>query len=529
MLALARMERRRMSESWAEAKAGATVVGVGCLSPATHSPCAVADTFCMTTHVSATRPWTWVRPETSVRRLAFVALLLAAPLLPHLDSGGFEFPAVSNSWVCLPFCALMLLPLIDVRAPRRLFHFDLLVLLSFVVALGFERPSRVWPVLLIYPPLIYLGVRMAVIARLFRSESPTPTESPRLLLPRSWLVIGIIVLSAVHISWALEATANPDVASGSVHGAVQLVNGRPLYHAPAAHTPVDPHTDTYGPVNYEAYLPFASVADAQTAAHLTTLFFDLLTALLLFALGRQIRGPTAGIVLAYCWLAFPFTLYEDALSFNDSIVAAALVGTLLVARSPARRGVMAAVVGWTKLSPLALVPVLASYRPPRGRSASRGLLEFSLAFAIATAVIFAPTLAHSSLATFMSRTFGFQAERPPAESIWEVLQSDYTMYAPWIGTASRLAHGLLAAITGALAIVLLRAPRRQDIIGLASVSAAVLIALQISLSYYSFSYILWFAPLVLVALTLGRLSNLEEPRTLDEEPQCVARGELYER
>jgi hypothetical protein len=61
--------------------------------------------------------------------------------------------------------------------------------------------------------------------------------------------------------------------------------------------------------------------------------------------------------------------------------------------------------------------------------------------------------------------------------------------------------------------VLLRAPRRQDIIGLASASAAVLIALQICLSYYSFSYILWFAPLVLVTLILGYYSVEEKPRT----------------
>jgi hypothetical protein len=69
-------------------------------------------------------------------RVGFAALLAAPP--PHLSSDGFEYPAVSNFWSCLPFCALFLLPLLDVRTPRRLFNRDLLVLLSLAVALGVD-------------------------------------------------------------------------------------------------------------------------------------------------------------------------------------------------------------------------------------------------------------------------------------------------------------------------------------------------------------------------------------------------------
>jgi hypothetical protein len=53
-------------------------------------------------------------------------------------------------------------------------------------------------------------------------------------------------------------------------------------------------------------------------------------------------------------------------------------------------------------------------------------------------------------------------------------------------------------------VALLWMPRRQDLVGLASACAAVLIAVQLCDGYYSLTYILWFAPLVLVTSILGR-------------------------
>ena len=41
----------------------------------------------------------------------------------------------------------------------------------------------------------------------------------------------------------------------------------------------------------------------------------------LYLLGRRIRGPTLGIVLAYGWAAFPFTLFVSNSNSNDSLVA----------------------------------------------------------------------------------------------------------------------------------------------------------------------------------------------------------------
>ncbi len=438
-------------------------------------------------------------------RVAFVALLSAAPLLPQLGNSLQTYPAVSHFWVMLPFCGLFLLGLVDFEHVRRMLHLDLLVLLSFVIALGAWGQSRTWPMLFVYAPLVYLGARMGMIARVGRRDPASPAAALAPSLPRSWLVVGIVVLAEVHIGWTFGAKVNTDVGPGSVRGAQQILHGRPLYGADKALTAnlgYDPHYDTYGPVDYEAYVPFASMAGSETAARLAALVFDLLTAALLFALGRQVRGPTMGVALAYAWLAFPFTLYTDGLGANDAMVAAALVGTLLLARSPVRRGTMAAVAAWTKLTPLALVPVLAGHNPS-GQDRRRQVLAFGVAFALASAVVFVPALAHGSVGTFMTRTFGFQLSRNPGYSIWERLDSNAVVgSATWITTASSVAHGLIIALTGGFAIALLWMPKRQDVVGLAGACAAVLIAVLACDGYYSFTYILWFAPLVLVALLL---------------------------
>jgi uncharacterized membrane protein len=442
----------------------------------------------------------------TARRLSYIALLVAAPLLPQFGASYFTYPVVSHFWVYLVFCGLFLLPFLDLRRLRRVLHLDLLALLTFGVGLNYWYSCGLLSLLCVYAPLAYLCLRMVLIARVGRSSGSEPQLTPvRSRLPSSWLLAGIVVLVAVHISWTLGAQVGTDVGPASVQGALKLLHRQPVYGADRTSTAklgYDPHYDTYGPVVYESYIPFASMAGTSTAARLATLFFDLLTAVLLFALGRQLRGPTVGVVLAYCWLAFPITLYAGGLAANDSLVAAALLGTLLAARSPARRGAMAALAAWTKLSPLALVGVVICHATP-ARTRRRTLLTGAAAFVLASLLILAPVLTHSSAGTFVTRTFGFQLSRSPGFSIWERLNAGSLIAAAWVKPASQVAHGLLIALTAGFALMLTRVPRRQDVVGLAAACAAILTAMQICQGYYSFTYILWFAPLVMLALILG--------------------------
>jgi hypothetical protein len=56
-----------------------------------------------------------------------------------------------------------------------------------------------------------------------------------------------------------------------------------------------------------------------------------------------------------------------------------------------------------------------------------------------------------------------------------------------------------------LAVVLALVPRRRDLVGLAALSAAILIALQLGVSHWFYLYIPWFFGLVMIAL-LGRFA-----------------------
>ena len=111
-----------------------------------------------------------------------------------------------------------------------------------------------------------------------------------------------------------------DVGYAGVIGADKLIHGVALY----GHWPHDNmYGDTYGPVSYFAYVPFRLIFgwsgtwDSLPAAHAAAIFFDLLTLAGLYLLGRRIRGQRSGVVLAYCWVAYPFTLFALNSNTND--------------------------------------------------------------------------------------------------------------------------------------------------------------------------------------------------------------------
>lgn len=438
------------------------------------------------------------RTRGPLRELAFAGLLCAAVAAPQVDSSAFEFPAISHAWTLLLFAALLLVPFARPRPVWGPLPLDLVLLAALVLPLSLEHPPRQWPVMLVYPILALLFVRMLTIGRIGRG-GPGPREpaAPRACLSVGWLLAGVAALALVHAGWALQGRVRIDVAEAGTRGAHELLRGEPLYGRPPGRE--DPHTDTYGPVDYETYVPFVAIASGRLAGRLTTLFFDLLTAVLLYVLGRRLRDRELGVVLAYSWLAFPLTLYEDALGLDDTIVACALVAAVLATAMPARRGAAAALAGWTKLSPLALVPLLAGGRCGGRAAERREQLRFAIGFAAATLAVFVPVLAHSGPGEFLARTFGFQAGRAPSESLWASLQVGYGAGAPWLATAAKVAHGLLVACAATFALVLLRVPRRLDEVGVAAAAAAVLIAVQACLGYYAYGYVLWFAPLALIA------------------------------
>jgi hypothetical protein len=347
---------------------------------------------------------------------------------------------VNALYVWLPMCALFLLGLLDYARPLSLHNLDLLVLLSFSVSLAFFNPAHIYAsVPLAYPPLLYLLARMLWIALSRRADAPA-VRAPRRRIPLPLLAVAVVFLIGFRIGLNVSDSNVIDVGYAGVIGAERITTGQALY----GHYPSDnEHGDTYGPANYEAYVPFEQIFgwsgtwDDLPAAHAAAIFFDLLAAALLFLLGRRMRGPTLGVSLAYAWVSYPFTLFSLESNSNDSLVAVFVLAALLAASHSAggllrgargagavlARGALAALAGLTKLAPLALAPILATHglrALPRSRPRLRVamLALYALGFAAAAALALLPALSHDSLHEIYERTVAYQANRGSPFSIW---------------------------------------------------------------------------------------------------------------
>jgi hypothetical protein len=157
-------------------------------------------------------------------------------------------------------------------------------------------------------------------------------------------------------------------------------------------------------------------------------------------------------------------------------VALLVLTALLTASKPGVRGALVALAGLTKLAPLALAPLFAAYRPRR-------LLAFAAAFAAVVALALVPF----DLSLLWERTLGFQQDRDSPFSIWG--------YYELPGALQVAAQALAAGFAIGVAFLRPSSPR-----ALAALAAAVLIALQLAVDHWFYLYLVWFAPLVWVAL-----------------------------
>jgi hypothetical protein len=415
---------------------------------------------------------------------------------------------VDALYVWLPLCVLFILPFFNFRRPFSLLHLDLIVLLLFSVSLAFFNHGRIYgSVPLSYPPLLYLLARMLALLRRRSRERLAPAPL-RLLVPAPWLAVGVIFLLGFRIGLNVTDSNVIDVGYAGVIGAQHVVDGKPLY---GSYPSNNEHGDTYGPFNYEAYVPFQQVFgwsgswDDLPAAHAAAIAFDLMAAALLFLIGRRMRGPALGVALAYAWVSYPFTLFALECNSNDTLVAVLVLAAILAASyrgklaTPAR-GALTALAGLTKFAPLALAPLLATHGlselEPRRRA--RMLVLFAVGFGGAAALALLPALAHDSLHTIYTRTIAYQANRGSPFSVWG-------LYGGLSGLQTAVE---VAAVALALGLALLSP--RLDLAGLAAACAAVIIATQLGIEHWFYLYIPWFFPLVMLAL-FGRLGDPARP------------------
>ena len=405
-------------------------------------------------------------------------------------------------YVWIPLCLVFLAPFVDPRRPFRLLHLDLLVMVAFGAShVFFNRGEIGVSVPLVYPVLLYLLVRLLMAG--FRPHERREWLVP--LLPVAWLAVAIVFLVGFRVGLNVVDSNVIDVGYAGVLGADRIADGKELY-GDGFSADVE-RGDTYGPVNYLAYLPFEQAMpwsgswDDLPAAHGAAILFDLVTLLGLVLLGRRLRpgreGRDLGIVLGFAWAAFPYALFSLESNANDSIVAMfTVLAMLALTLEPARRnlsaGLRGAAVGLgaaAKFAPLALAPLFSAGCGARGGgSRLRPAVVSTLSLVAVIAVAFLPFLPDGGLREVYDRTLGYQAGRPSPFSIWGQEE--------WLAPA----HTVAKAAAVALAVLVAFFPRRRGPVQVAALGAAVLVAVELVVTHWFYLYVVWFAPLAFVAL-----------------------------
>jgi hypothetical protein len=456
-----------------------------------------------------------------------------------------QFGHMLNSpWVWGPMAALFLLGLADFRRWRKWVHLDLLVLLSFGVSQAYFNAAEIGTsVPLYYPPLLYLLARMLWIGFRRAGRIGGAGEGLRPSAP-VWLLAALcVVLFGGRLAMNIADSGVIDVGYAGVIGADRITDAEPIYGSAAF--PEDNRTgDTYGPANYFAYVPFEQVFpwsgswDDLPAAHAAAIFFDLMTMIGLFALGRVVtrsgrRGaddpddeaPAArrvriarrlgtwsplrpenrlAVTLLFAWLAYPYADFALQANSNDALLSALLVWSLVVFAQPLARGALLATAAMAKFAPLALLPLFAAGR--RGirlrtsedrRLRIRPMALFTGAFVITAALFLAHPAVDPGLGEFYDRTIKSQVDRVSPFSIWG--QTDLE----WL-------HTLVKAFAVGLALLVAFFPRKRSLTQVAALAAAVIIGIELTLEHWFYLYIPWFLPAMLLAMAVSRPARREE-------------------
>ena len=442
-----------------------------------------------------------------------------------LARGGGLGGAINRPLVWLAFCLFFVIGLADFRRPLSMRNLDVLAVLSFSIHLWYFNEGRV------FASAIAAAVSLAYLIGRAAWMGCTNRASPAATLLPVWLLVGAtVLLMGFRVGLNLQQEGVLDVGYAGVIGAQRIADGTAPYgRFPERETgtPCGPPTadgdiadwiqangrcetalplgDTYGPVNYHAYLPGLAVLgwsgkwDRLPAVRFTTLLFDLLALLGLAAVGLRFGGTQLAAVLAFAWAANPFTQYVSSSNANDAIMPAFLIWGFWAASSDVGRGSLAALAAWAKLAALVVVPLWATY--PNVREWRR-TASFAAAFAVTTAlsfwILFAGGEPVEELRRFYERTFEIQFDRRSPFSLWDWGQY-HAQGLPDLRWLQRLLQVALVAAALALAFV----PRRKSPFQLAALTAALLMGFQLALTHWSALYIAWFFPFVALACFAG--------------------------
>jgi hypothetical protein len=420
-------------------------------------------------------------------------------------------------WVWLPLALAFAAAFWRTDRLLSLRNLDVVALLGFLVSHGFFREGIVYEaVILWYPPLIYLLVRTLLMGFGIGERVEKTSNLPVWLLMTLAGLAGGLVLALNVDSRVI------DVGYAGVVGADRILDGT----IPYGHMPADVGTgDTYGPLNYLLYVPFVLMFgfsgewDFLPAAHALTLFSFVAGAMALFIAGYRLSGPKGAAAVVFAWAAFPYTVYATNNNTNDVIVAAISAIGLAVAASPIARGASIAAGFAVKFYPIVLGPLWITYEGRRRKP----IIDFVLGGVGVGLLTFWVILLDGHpvevVRLFYQKTLAFQGDRVSPWTIFSQVPDLAFLQRP------------LTAFAISLAVLVAFVPRKKTLRRLAALSAAVVIAFQLTVNYWFYSYVIWFEPFVFLALLLSTnektaLDNSQLSSVSDQ--QDVVKGDEHE-
>lgn len=302
------------------------------------------------------------------------------------------------------------------------------------------------------------------------------TDADRIL---AWIG-GALLLAGLILT--VTSTGASDVAAAGLAGATLLNHGVPPYgHLPEFVV----HGDTYPLLTYVLFMPSAALGPVHDA------FDSLDGALWLNALALALAAAgmarLSGRTHLLAWLAFPPILIAATGGGNDVPAAAFVVAALLAFGRPVLSTALLTLAGWVKIVPAA---ALAVWLPRlRGRQLATAIGAALLLLGAGVVVLLA--LGGDALSNAVT-AIRFQLERGSWYSLWQQLGArglQLVFQAATLGFAAAIAVHVQRA--GAAVVGLRRA---------AALAGALVALLQIGANYWTYAYLAWLLPFILVAL-----------------------------
>jgi hypothetical protein len=332
--------------------------------------------------------------------------------------------------------------------------------------------------------------------------TPAWSDAQRVRILR--LAVGAAAVAVTMVT--LSAPFTVDVGQAVMEGATLLLHGQ----LPYGHMPGDVfHGDTYPILSYLAYAPLAALMpvrdewDVANGALLVAALAALAVVWMLVRSGARERASdperAARLRMALAWLAYPPLIVTVTSGTSDVLLAALLLGALVLARRPLASTGMIVLAGWFKLVPFALAPIWLARLRGRALVAALALLAGSGVATVALLVAFGGGEAPRQMLEAMA----FQLERRSLHSPWTLLGLE------WLQPLVQA--GVLALVAAATVRVWRERALADDPARLAALCAAVLLGLQLAGNYWTYLYLAWVMPGVAMALLAGVARPAEAP------------------